>query len=586
MTTATDTQTQWDNETYQEFRRTIVRLRRAAEAAREEEATKRSEYATARQARIKADSELFAAIDRFSAPLPLFDYADQQNEHVEPEPAPQPPAEPITRETSLADLVPPGPDRWQQVAVLRQARLYSVGDLLDRAASTPKKVSAGEDWVDGTATVYDVLYALPDLHRATVLAIGDRIIDAGPLPKVEPAPEPKAKRQRKPQTSAAVKAVDPVQVPANLFPDTLPEQAAKAHAIATAKLHNGQDPEPEPLPPGVTVEALMAAYITHRFANRKLASPPTVKPVEFDGRLWVVVGYAGDAAVEYGFRCLPLVPTITWLDNHPGIPLRDKPRSGMNTHEDYLQFWTGVRVKVGKREHAIDVAGEARTLVAPIAAADPETPAIISSPGQCRVCGCVESNCQLCVERTGEPCSWTSPAKDLCSACLPLIETDVGVLAMIRHNGITQAELSKTLKAGVRTVGQALCLSDDSPANKLKANLRADLKAAAEAWIKDQFRRTDDGTEMMPDDRVPAADTCCRCTRVGGAVVDDPALADRDDDLIPVDNLDMAIADALGLSVEQCEGAMLCGKCLDALIREIGGIEEEPKAKKRKGAKA
>lgn len=71
----TDIQTQWDNETYQDFRRTIVRLRKAAETAREEESLKRSEYATARQARIKAESELFAAIDRFSAPMPLFEYA-------------------------------------------------------------------------------------------------------------------------------------------------------------------------------------------------------------------------------------------------------------------------------------------------------------------------------------------------------------------------------------------------------------------------------------------------------------------------------------------------------------------------------
>ncbi len=33
----------------------------------------------------------------------------------------------------------------------------------------------------------------------------------------------------------------------------------------------------------------------------------------------------------------------------------------------------------------------------------------------CRVCGCTDSDCRQCVERTGEPCHWVEP--DLCSAC-------------------------------------------------------------------------------------------------------------------------------------------------------------------------
>lgn len=34
---------------------------------------------------------------------------------------------------------------------------------------------------------------------------------------------------------------------------------------------------------------------------------------------------------------------------------------------------------------------------------------------RCRECGCTEGDCSGCVERTGEPCSWTQ--WDLCSAC-------------------------------------------------------------------------------------------------------------------------------------------------------------------------
>ena len=33
----------------------------------------------------------------------------------------------------------------------------------------------------------------------------------------------------------------------------------------------------------------------------------------------------------------------------------------------------------------------------------------------CRKCGCIDSDCSGCVERTGEPCYWVEP--DLCSAC-------------------------------------------------------------------------------------------------------------------------------------------------------------------------
>ena len=36
---------------------------------------------------------------------------------------------------------------------------------------------------------------------------------------------------------------------------------------------------------------------------------------------------------------------------------------------------------------------------------------------KCRVCGCTDRDCFLCVERTGEPCEWV--AADLCSACSP-----------------------------------------------------------------------------------------------------------------------------------------------------------------------
>lgn len=34
---------------------------------------------------------------------------------------------------------------------------------------------------------------------------------------------------------------------------------------------------------------------------------------------------------------------------------------------------------------------------------------------KCRVCGCTNSDCRQCIEKTGSPCSWVE--WDLCSAC-------------------------------------------------------------------------------------------------------------------------------------------------------------------------
>ena len=36
---------------------------------------------------------------------------------------------------------------------------------------------------------------------------------------------------------------------------------------------------------------------------------------------------------------------------------------------------------------------------------------------KCRVCGCTDSDCRQCIEKTGERCYWVEP--DLCSACAP-----------------------------------------------------------------------------------------------------------------------------------------------------------------------
>lgn len=35
----------------------------------------------------------------------------------------------------------------------------------------------------------------------------------------------------------------------------------------------------------------------------------------------------------------------------------------------------------------------------------------------CKICGCTDDNCLVCIEKTGHPCSWVNDS--LCSACVP-----------------------------------------------------------------------------------------------------------------------------------------------------------------------
>jgi hypothetical protein len=50
-----------------------------------------------------------------------------------------------------------------------------------------------------------------------------------------------------------------------------------------------------------------------------------------------------------------------------------------------------------------------------------QKPALVcDTPRACRVCGCTDTDCRGCIERTGEPCYWVG--RDLCSACVEPME--------------------------------------------------------------------------------------------------------------------------------------------------------------------
>jgi hypothetical protein len=53
----------------------------------------------------------------------------------------------------------------------------------------------------------------------------------------------------------------------------------------------------------------------------------------------------------------------------------------------------------------------------PVGANPRVRPSLDTSPVQtCRICGCTDDDCQGCIDRTGQPCTWVE--EDLCSACI------------------------------------------------------------------------------------------------------------------------------------------------------------------------
>lgn len=113
--------------------------------------------------------------------------------------------------------------------------------------------------------------------------------------------------------------------------------------------------------------------------------------------------------------------------------------------------------------------------------------------GKCRVCGCVESDCTQCVERTGEPCHWVNDEKqDLCSACLPLLECDLGIL-FEGADGPWTAWKKKLANAGFRTVGHVFSIDPENPPKSVKAADAESLQRHAKDWLEWSTGQSDGG---------------------------------------------------------------------------------------------
>jgi hypothetical protein len=118
--------------------------------------------------------------------------------------------------------------------------------------------------------------------------------------------------------------------------------------------------------------------------------------------------------------------------------------------------------------------------------ATPAAP-VCGRPGECRVCECTEADCSGCVARTGAPCSWVDADRTLCSACLPLVESDLSILFVGRDAIPDRGTVTRLDAAGVRTVGHVLALDPDKPPKGLTEDKVEELKGAAEKWCDRQI---------------------------------------------------------------------------------------------------
>ena len=118
-----------------------------------------------------------------------------------------------------------------------------------------------------------------------------------------------------------------------------------------------------------------------------------------------------------------------------------------------------------------------------------------STMGRCRICGCTEADGRLCVERTGQPCSWTSPAKDLCTACAPLAATEIPADWLTERDRKTLRAVNVSTIVGLLDIGLTVFPRRSKFVTRGRARV---LRQCAERWIRAQLLRTVDG-DPLPD---------------------------------------------------------------------------------------
>jgi hypothetical protein len=162
-----------------------------------------------------------------------------------------------------------------------------------------------------------------------------------------------------------------------------------------------------------------------------------------------------------------------------------------------------------------------------------------------------------------------------CIGCAALLNTSASALYADDAPDSPAARgvlLSQALTSTVTTVRRAFFIDVEKPPAGLSGAQAGVLFAAANAWVKARLK----------------APKCARCG-VAGKVVDLPSQFENSSDLACCDVICVDVLVAAGLEPDQGPETQLhiCGRCHDALLRQVEGKPaEEPAAKPKRSRKA
>ena len=99
---------------------------------------------------------------------------------------------------------------------------------------------------------------------------------------------------------------------------------------------------------------------------------------------------------------------------------------------------------------------------------------------KCRICGCTDNDCEVCVLRTGQPCSWVED--DLCSACEPTAKL-LSLISEIKEKTLAMHNLDTNSKDAMANINN---LAKLKKLTQQREKLIKDLAAFAEERNKKQ----------------------------------------------------------------------------------------------------
>lgn len=188
--------------------------------------------------------------------------------------------------------------------------------------------------------------------------------------------------------------------------------------------------------------------------------------------------------------------------------------------------------------------------------------ALADPAGRCRICECTEADCSRCEERTGQPCSWTSPAEDLCTACVDIVDAPLSEVPGV------SAQALKRIAVGA-TVGDV----HDRPLPELQRLGLTERQATAlsntvRAWVWDQLARDSEGNPIVRPGEMEAEVAVDAGTLLVDLVLDTPATA-----LAPLgDARIVTVGDLLARAREHPHGVGIVQKMYSTL-RGIEGLD-------------